>query len=294
MSLSWEVRIHLPRYPMLYPQSKLNDNTFDSLSLEVNDIDAYHGTFTEDENAEIRINRGAIKYYKVDGLALEINTVECSNLSPDTFLANNDLNVTASCFYVNFTADELFTIRASPQFWTLLFQSKDNRKIEPIDTFNAAEKYDATTAIRMAFKAYQMKWLSFSLGNIDPTKGTIAASQKEKFDKMKDWVDSPFHEYQCNKCRTYFVVAKKHQKVACTVCSTERANTKCSYNACKGCCVKHVSGGSDVSACKVKDHAQAAKAKELEMDVEEDESETSVDEDESEMNVDEVESDNAE
>ena len=85
------------------------------------------------------VNLNAIKYLKVEGVPVEVNTVECDNLSPSTFLANNDLNITASCFHVNFgTADDkLFSIHASPQFWTILFQKHADRVIKPMNsTFN--------------------------------------------------------------------------------------------------------------------------------------------------------------
>ena len=61
-------------------------------------------------------------------------------------------------------------------------------------------------------KALQME-LRHSFGQIDPTRGTLALakSKKEKFDKMKEWDDSPFHEYQCNKCRNHFTIKKRHE-----------------------------------------------------------------------------------
>ena len=54
-----------------------------------------------------------------------------------------------------------------------------------------------------------MQQFNYSLGNIDPTKGTIAKSQKAKFDEMKQWVGSPLHDYQCKKEKSHFILAKK-------------------------------------------------------------------------------------
>ena len=72
--------------------------------------------------------------------------------------------------------------------------------------------------------------LKSSLGNLDPTVG-IAAANKSNFDKMKNWPDSPFLKYQCNRKGTRFVIVKKHQK---TKCAGEhcvgRANKNCSHN----------------------------------------------------------------
>ena len=71
---------------------------------------------------------------KVEGVDNEINTVKCINLSAASFLANNDLNITASCIHVNFAADDLFTIDASPCFWRFVFQKHTNGVIQTINT----------------------------------------------------------------------------------------------------------------------------------------------------------------
>ena len=96
----------------------------------------------------------------------------------------------------------------------------------------------------------------FDLGDIDFTKGTLANSQKEKFDKMKNWSDSPFKEYQCTKRSNHFVMVKKHARVYCVECKTGRANASCSNKMCKKCCSKHMHNGG--SKCKVKDHIKAS------------------------------------
>ena len=130
----------------------------------------------------------------------------------------------------------------------------------PMDTFNV-DGYDANTCVRLAFKAFQMQSFRFSLCGVDLTKGTIAQSQKEKFDKMKDWADSPFLEYTCRKPqknRNAFIIEKKHEKIPCARCETERANKKCSHKMCKKCCVEHCAGDYDVTLCKEKGHADAA------------------------------------
>ena len=72
---------------------------------------------------------------------------------------------------------------------------------------------------------------------------------------MKGWDESPFHEYQCNKCSTHFVIAKKHVKVNCAAegC-TAWSNKNCGHKMCKKCCVKLVSSSRKESACKIKEH----------------------------------------
>ena len=242
----------------------LNDESVDTTKLVANDIDTYHGRFTEDPDAKLNVHLNANNYLEVEGIELEVNTVECDNLSPATLLANNDLNITGSCIGVDFDAladgGKLFTIHASPQFWTFLFQKRADRVIKPMDTFNV-DGYGATTCVRLAFKAFQMQSFRFSLCGVDLTKGTLAESQKKKFDQMKDWVDSPFLEYACrkpHKNRNVFVIEKKHEKIPCACCETERANKKCSYKMCKKCCVKHCVENADVDLCKEKSHARAA------------------------------------
>ena len=84
-----------------------------------------------------------------------------------------------------------------------------------------------------------MPSLRFDIEGIDFMKGTLANSQKAKFDKMKNWPDSPFKEYQCNKRGNHFVMVKKHARVYCVECKTGRANASCSNKMCKKCCSKH-------------------------------------------------------
>ena len=126
-----------------------------------------------------------------------------------------------------------------------------------------ASKYNAKTCIRMAFKAYELG-LKYSFGGIDPTDGPLAASHKEKFDKMANWVDSPFHEYKCNTCTRRvsptvtvksYVLKKKHDRVKCIECMTAWANMQCSHKRCRKCCVKFTAVGT-VDVCKVKTHRQ--------------------------------------
>ena len=57
----------------------------------------------------------------------------------------------------------------------------------------------ATTCVRAAYKAKQMG-IRFVLGDLDPTIGTLAATQKAKFDEITKWVDNPLVEY-CAKAK---------------------------------------------------------------------------------------------
>ena len=44
-----------------------------------------------------------------------------------------------------------------------------------------------TTLVRMAFKAFELGFPCI-FGELDPTVGALAESQKAKLDKMKDWL----------------------------------------------------------------------------------------------------------
>ena len=57
----------------------------------------------------------------------------------------------------------------------------------------------------------------FDIDGIDLARGTIAASGKEDFDRLKDGIGSLFHDYQCNKKDTHYILANKHKKVSCVV-----------------------------------------------------------------------------
>lgn len=128
------------------------------------------------------------------------------------------------------------------------------RQLEKKGPLLDADKYGATTCVRMAYKSFQLGF-KHSFGDIDPTRGTLAKSQKEKIDKMKDWTDNPFDEYQCSKCQNHFVLKKKSEKIRCNACEKSWANAQCSYQMCKKCCVSHTSD-EDMRACKVKSHKQ--------------------------------------
>ena len=83
--------------------------------------------------------------------------------------------------------------------------------IQTVDTFNV-DAFGTTTCVWMAFKAFQLKEFSFSLDKIDPTAGTLAKSQKEKFHKIRQWDNSPFHEYRCNEGENHFIIVKTYSK----------------------------------------------------------------------------------
>ena len=90
----------------------------------------------------------------------------------------------------------------------------------------------------MAFKAFELNF-QFTFGSLDPTVGTIAVLQKENFDEMKDWTNSPFYSYQLEKKKSHHRIIKKHEQVKCVKCGIKNANQRCSNKICKGCCLVH-------------------------------------------------------
>ena len=245
-----------------------NEDLEELNELVTNDCDLFYGEFTTDYSKSFAVDLNSTKdYVKSDELDVDINTVKARNISPSSFLANNDINITASCLHVNFAIVEgsLFTVHASPCFWKLVFDIS-HRIIQPVNIINAGN-YKLTTLVRIAYKAFQMKQFDYSFGKVDITtladsKLTLAKSQKSKFDEMKDWVRSPFLEYKCNPRQngSYFAMAKKHTKVNCVstigqngVSCGGRANSKCSHKMCKKCCIKRTNENGSAK-CKVKEH----------------------------------------
>ena len=111
-----------------------------------------------------------------------INTMKAKDLSAENFLDNNDLNITGTCFIINVTSGGLFTVHASPTCWEFAFQKDADWKITTVKPYNC-EEYSVRTCVWMVFKAYKMG-LKYSFGDIDPTRGRLHKSHKEKFDKM--------------------------------------------------------------------------------------------------------------
>ena len=95
----------------------------------------------------------------------------------------------------------------------------------------------------------------YVIGDIDFTKGSIALSGKEKFDLMREWPESPFHEYRCTKEGNHFVIAKRHKKISCAAegCNSW-ANASCGHKMCKKCRMKKQQASQKLSACKYKGH----------------------------------------
>ena len=87
------------------------------------------------------------------------------------------------------------SLRASRCFGAFLFHDHADRKVQLVNTINTDE-YEANTCIGIACKAFQLEeyLVEFYITNIDPKKGTIAESRKEKFHQTKDWPEISLHK----------------------------------------------------------------------------------------------------
>ena len=75
-----------------------------------------------------------------------------------------------------------------------------------------------------------------------------------KSDLTKNWPNSPFHEYQCNKVGNHFVIEKKHMKVNCASEGCNRwTNKNCGHKMCKKCCMELQWKSMKSSACSTAD-----------------------------------------
>ena len=69
-----------------------------------------------------------ISYKSVEELPAEANTPRCKNLSSEKVLKHKDINITASCFGVNFRTVYLLQIHVGPQFLKFIFEQGVDRK----------------------------------------------------------------------------------------------------------------------------------------------------------------------
>ena len=91
-------------------QDSKTDFAVEVVPLVSNDIDVFHGDFTDDSSKDLFVDKCSIQKFNVDGVELEVNTVKCNDLSPETFLANNDVNITASCIHIDFESGSILDI----------------------------------------------------------------------------------------------------------------------------------------------------------------------------------------
>ena len=118
-----------------------------------NDIDVSYGEFARDKTKKLFVDKCSIKNFSIKGVAAEVNTIECRNLVPETFLENNNIDIMASCILVYFLSGEMkASLCASSCFWIFLFHYHSDRKIQPVNTINTDE-YEANACIRIIYNS---------------------------------------------------------------------------------------------------------------------------------------------
>jgi hypothetical protein len=254
-----------------------SEHCYEGPVLKANDIDLYHGVFCDREASRLDIYKRDIEYQTVEGVDLEVNTIKCTGLSGPNFLSNNDINITGTCFHVNFQdGDEpQIDLHVSPYFWKFMFPNKQENEESIISPIQESEsERGAATFVRIAFKAFEMD-CKFNYTGINPTFGTIAESQKVKIDKMSDWPKTPFAEYEVTKTQNYYKLVSTSKFTHCTKCTKGRANGQCKFRFCVTCCAKHVLSENiqDNMKCKVKTHMKKASIMETAQDDAEDDGE---------------------
>ena len=70
----------------------LADKAPENICLLANDIDVYNGKWGEEQ---LTIHFKEMKYHRVAGVDLDVNTIPCSGLSTTSLLHINDLNAAA-------------------------------------------------------------------------------------------------------------------------------------------------------------------------------------------------------
>ena len=144
---------------------------------------------------------------------MEVNTVRGFNLGGKNFVKNNDLNATATCVHVKaFPTDDgsinvEFTLHVFPHFWELLFSSSADKRIKVVSPLSIDNP--ATTCVRGAYKSKEMN-IKFDMCGLDPLSGTLAKSQKEKYDTLRGWSGNPFTEFNLKQVKSHYVLKKKH------------------------------------------------------------------------------------
>jgi hypothetical protein len=110
-----------------------------------------------------------------------------------------------------------------------------------IDSYDYSQ-YSATTCVFMVLKKFEMQQFKLDMPELlDPTKGTLVSSQKDKLDKIMGWDENPICEHQCKKKKNknYYYLVHKGDQLCCADCQCSRVSIKCSTVRCKMHCVEN-------------------------------------------------------
>ena len=204
---------------------------YEALRLLANDVDVYVG------------NQGCA-YKRLDGLDIDINIIECLNLSHLSLLHGNDINITDVAICVKKDDGNInIDLAVGGSFWKVLLERKEMRRLGP----SSGSHLEAKSFVRLAYKSFQMK-IPVDWEAITCEEGLLAKSHVRKIEEMKTWSESPLKKYKVKYIRGSPYLKSMHGFVICRTveCST-RGNKQCPFALCKSCCMKKI----DRNSCKV-------------------------------------------
>ena len=176
----------------------LSDKAPENPCLIENDIDLYRGMWGEEQ---LTIHFKEMKYHKVAGVGLDVNTIPCSGLSTTSLLQNNDVNETAVCFEVMSTGTNLdISVICAPAYWQFLLTEK--HVVRPVLTSD----FGAKIFFLIAYKLYQMD-LPFYMCGVKTYTGKIATSHNYKLEGVQS--DRDHHFFWNLRVKKQVVVATK-------------------------------------------------------------------------------------
>ncbi len=100
-----------------------------------NDIDVFYEKFGF-KDVPLIMDKNQIKKFETAGFYLEINKVKCPSLSADGFTSNDDINLIATFFDVDFSKDDCLQIHAAPRLWQFAFDKAKNQTIKVTNFFD--------------------------------------------------------------------------------------------------------------------------------------------------------------
>lgn len=124
-----------------------------------NEIDVVNGKFGS-KDVPIVVGKTQIKTFEAAGFPWECKMVKCPGLSADGFISNNDINLMANCFEVDFSKDDCLQIHAAPRFRQFAFDKAENRTIKVVSLFDYSI-YGATSYVYLLFNKFEMQQFKF-------------------------------------------------------------------------------------------------------------------------------------
>jgi hypothetical protein len=216
---------------------------YEALGLIKNDIDVYVGDEGESD-VETTVLFHSCAYKRLDGFDIDINTINCLNLSHMSLLHGNDLNVTDVAIWVKQVDGQMsIDLVIGGSFWKVILQKKEERRLGPS---GIGYHLEAKSFVRLAYKSFQMN-IPVDWDRYTCKPGKLAKRHVCKFKEMATLLESPLDKYAVKYIRGVPYLKSTRGFIICSTieCPT-RGNKQCPFTLCKSCCRKR----SDGSGCK--------------------------------------------